>query len=173
MPVKKYKPTSAGIRFQSHHTFDEITKSKPEKALTKGKPKTGGRASHGRITSRFIGGGHKQKYRDIDFKREKHGIPAKVAAIEYDPNRTAYIALLNYADGDKRFILAPLNLKVGDPVISSETADIKPGNNLSLLSIPVGTLIHNIEVVPGQGGKLGRSAGSYAQLMAKEGEYCQ
>src|SRR6476620_1838709 len=128
MPVKKYKPTSAGIRFQSHHTFDEITKTKPEKALTKGKPKTGGRNAIGRITSRFIGGGHKQKYREIDFRRDKHGIPAKVAAIEYDPNRTARIALLNYADGEKRYILAPDGLAQGDKIVSSKNADIKPGN---------------------------------------------
>src|SRR5881397_1212675 len=143
MPVKKYKPTSAGIRFQSHHTFDEITKSKPEKALTKGKPKTGGRNAIGRITSRFIGGGHKQKYRDIDFRREKHGIPAKVAAIEYDPNRTARIALLNYADGEKRYILAPDGLNVGDTVMSGPDAEMRVGNALPLRIIPLGTQVHN------------------------------
>src|SRR5229473_4643975 len=170
MPVKKYKPTSSGIRFQSHHTFDEITKTKPEKSLTKGKPKTGGRSSNGRITSRFIGGGHKQKYREIDFRREKHGIPAKVAAIEYDPNRTARIALLNYADGEKRYILAPNGLEVGEQVISSRNADIKPGNALPLKGIPLGTTIHNIELKRGCGGQLVRSAGAAAQLMAKEGE---
>src|SRR5713226_8752286 len=139
MPVKNYKPTSPGIRFQTHHTFDEITKTKPEKSLTKGKPKTGGRASHGRVSSRFIGGGHKQKYRDIDFKREKHGIPAKVAAIEYDPNRTARIALLHYADGEKRYILAPNGLEVGSTVVSGPQADILPGNALPLRGIPLGT----------------------------------
>src|SRR5260221_10015414 len=167
MATKSYKPTSPGIRFQSHASFDVLTKSKPEKSLTKGKPKTGGRNSVGRITSRFIGGGHKQKYRQIDFKRDKHGIPAKVAAIEYDPNRTAYIALLNYADGEKRYILAPNGLEVGDPVIASDAADIKPANNLSLSNIPVGTFLHNLEVEPGKGGKLSRSAGNFAQLMAK------
>src|SRR4030088_3298018 len=130
MPVKKYKPTSAGIRFQSHHTFDEITKTKPEKALTKGKPKTGGRNAVGRITSRFIGGGHKQKYREIDFRREKHGIPAKVAAIEYDPNRTARIALLHYVDGEKRYIVCPDKVSVGDMLMSGTTAEIRPGNAL-------------------------------------------
>src|SRR6266850_2021748 len=143
MPVKKYKPTSAGIRFQSHHTFDEITKATPEKSLTKGKPKTGGRNAIGRITSRFIGGGHKQKYRQIDFKRDKHGIPAKVAAIEYDPNRTAYIALLNYADGEKRYILAPNGLEVGTTITSGPEADILVGNALPLSKIPLGTRPHN------------------------------
>src|ERR1700756_2531280 len=132
MPVKNYKPTSPGIRFQSHHTFDELTKTKPEKSLTKGKMKTGGRASTGRVSSRFIGGGHKQEERDIDFKRDKHGIPAKVAAIEYDPNRTARIALLHYADGEKRYILAPDGLNVGATLIASRFADIKPGNSLTL-----------------------------------------
>src|SRR5213075_355769 len=130
MATKNYKPTSPGIRFQSHASFEGITKTKPEKALTKGKPKTGGRASHGRITSRFIGGGHKQRYRDIDFKRDKHGIPAKVAAIEYDPNRSARIALLHYADGAKAYILAPARLRVGADVESGPGADIKPGNAL-------------------------------------------
>src|SRR6476659_7361221 len=135
MPVKKYKPTSAGIRFQSHHTFDEITKAKPEKALTKGKPKTGGRNSIGRVTSRFIGGGHKQKYRDIDFKRDKRSIPAKVAAIEYDPNRTARIALLHYKDGEKRYILAPDGLAVGTEIMAGPEADILVGNALPLSKI--------------------------------------
>src|SRR3954467_15234803 len=158
MPVKNYKPTSPGIRFQTHHSFDEITKSKPEKALTKGKPKTGGRNAIGRITSRFIGGGHKKKYRETDSRREKHGIPAKVAAIEYDPNRTARIALLNYADGEKRYILAPDGLKVGDTIISSRNADIKPGNSLPLHAIPLGTSIHNVELKKGKGGQLCRSA---------------
>src|SRR5213078_2011910 len=169
MPVKKYKPTSAGIRFQSHHTFDEITKTTPEKSLTKGKPKTGGRNSIGRITSRFIGGGHKQKYREIDFRREKHGIPAKVAAIEYDPNRTSRIALLNYADGEKRYILQPDGLKVGQKVMSGPDADILVGNALPLHNIPAGTIVHNIELRPGKGGQMARSAGSQAQLVSREG----
>ena len=171
MPVKNYKPTSAGIRFQTHHTFDEITKTKPEKSLTKGKPKTGGRNSGGRITSRFIGGGHKQKYRDIDFRREKHGIPAKVSAIEYDPNRTARIALLNYADGEKRYILAPSGLEVGTTIMSGPDADILVGNSLPLSKIPLGTTIHNIELKEGKGGQMARSAGTFAQLMAREGDW--
>jgi large subunit ribosomal protein L2 len=171
MPVKNYKPTSAGIRFQTHHTFDEITKTKPEKSLTKGKPKTGGRNSIGRITSRFIGGGHKQKYREIDFRREKHGIPAKVAAIEYDPNRTARIALLNYADGEKRYILAPNGLEVGTTITSGPEADILVGNSLPLSKIPLGTTIHNIELKEGKGGQMARSAGTFAQLMAREGDW--
>ena len=170
MPVKNYKPTSAGIRFQTHHTFDEITKTKPEKSLTKGKPKTGGRNSGGRITSRFIGGGHKQKYREIDFRREKHGIPAKVSAIEYDPNRTARIALLNYADGEKRYILAPSGLEVGTTIMSGPEADILVGNSLPLSKIPLGTTIHNIELKEGKGGQMARSAGTFAQLMAREGD---
>src|SRR5881628_3372417 len=160
MPVKKYKPTSAGIRFQSHHTFDEITK-----------PKTGGRNAIGRITSRFIGGGHKQKYREIDFRREKHGIPAKVAAIEYDPNRTARIALLNYADGEKRYILAPNGLEVGATITSGPDADILVGNALPLSKIPLGTTVHNIELKEGKGGQMARSAGTFAQLMAREGDW--
>jgi large subunit ribosomal protein L2 len=145
---------------------------KPRK-LTVAKSRSGGRNNFGKMTVRHIGGGHKRKYRMIDFLRDKREIPAKVASLEYDPNRTAYIALLNYADGEKRYILAPLNLNVGDAVLASDKADIKPANNLSLSAIPVGTLIHNIESEPGKGGKLARSAGNYAQLMAKEGEYCQ
>ena len=171
MPVKNYKPTSAGIRFQSHHTFDEITKVKPEKSLTKGKMKTGGRASHGRVTSRFIGGGHKQKYRAIDFRRDKYGIPAKVAAIEYDPNRTARIALLHYVDGEKRYILAPDGLAVGSTITSGPEADILVGNSLPLAKIPLGTTIHNIELKEGKGGQMARSAGTFAQLMAREGDW--
>src|ERR1051326_2961930 len=163
MPVKNYKPTSPGIRFQSHHTFDEITKTKPEKSLTKGKMKTGGRASTGRVTSRFIGGGHKQKYRDIDFKRDKRGIPAKVAAIEYDPNRTAHIALLHYVDGEKRYILAPNGLAVGTTIVAGEDADILVGNALPLSKIPLGTVIHNIELKEGKGGKRVRSRGGGAR----------
>src|SRR5688572_27720334 len=171
MPVKGYKPTSPGLRQQTHHTFSEITKSRPEKALTKGKPKTGGRNSIGRITSRFIGGGHKQRYRDIDFKRDKHGIPAKVAAIEYDPNRSARIALLHYADGEKRYILAPDGLVVGSTITSGPEADILVGNSLPLVKIPLGTTIHNIELKEGKGGQMVRSAGTFAQLMAREGDW--
>src|SRR6185369_15860297 len=152
MPVKNYKPTSPGIRFQSHHTFDEITKTTPEKALTKGKMKTGGRTSTGRVSSRFIGGGHKQKYREIDFKRQKHGIVAKVQSIEYDPNRTARIALLAYADGEKRYILAPDGLTVGQTIQSGPEADILVGNALPLSNIPLGTTVHNIELKEGKGG---------------------
>src|SRR6266571_960690 len=171
MAMKSYKPTTPGRRAQTHLPFDEITKTRPEKALTKGKPKTGGRGNTGRVTSRFIGGGHKQRYRDIDFKRDKRGIPAKVASIEYDPNRSARIALLNYADGEKRYILAPLSLKVGDAVISSPQADIKPGNALPIRFIPLGTIIHNIELKIGKGAQLARSAGVFAQLMSKDVKY--
>jgi large subunit ribosomal protein L2 len=167
----KYKPTSPGVRFQSHASFDNITKTKPEKSLTKGKPKTGGRSSHGRVTSRFIGGGHKQKYRDIDFKRDKRGIPAKVAAIEYDPNRTARIALLHYVDGEKRYILAPNGLEVGTTITAGEEADILVGNALPLSKIPLGTVIHNVELKEGKGGQMVRSAGAGAQLMAREGDW--
>src|SRR5512138_311483 len=173
MATKTYKPTSPGIRFQSHPSFEGLTKKKPEKSLTKGKPKTGGRNSIGRVTSRFIGGGHKQKYRDIDFKRDKHGIPAKVAAIEYDPNRTARIALLHYVDGEKRYILAPDGVNVGDTLVSGDGVDVRPGNALPVKSIPVGTVIHNVEAQPGSGSKMIRTAGSFGQLMAKEGKYAQ
>ena len=171
MATKNYKPTSPGIRFQSHPDFSGLTKKKPEKSLTTGKPKTGGRNNVGRITSRFIGGGHKQKYRDIDFKRQKHGIPAKVAAIEYDPNRTARIALLHYADGEKRYILAPDGLQVGTTIQSGPDVDILVGNALPLLKIPLGTTVHNIELKEGKGGQMARSAGASAQLMAREGEW--
>ena len=171
MAVKNYKPTSPGIRFQNHASFEGITKTKPEKALTKGKMKSGGRNSLGRVTSRFIGGGHKQKYRQIDFRRNKHGIPAKVAAIEYDPNRTAYIALLHYADGEKRYILAPDGLQVGTTVTSGPDVDILVGNSLPLSDIPLGTTIHNIELKEGKGGQMARSAGAFAQLMAREGDW--
>ena len=173
MAIKSYKPTSAGRRHQTCSTFEEITTAKPEKSLTVTLKKTGGRNSFGRITSRHIGGGHKQKYRIIDFKRDKFDIPAKVASIEYDPNRSSRIALLFYADGEKRYILAPLNLNVGDTVIASKDADIKPGNSLPLKAIPLGTIIHNIELKLGKGGQLARSAGTFAQLMAKEGKYAQ
>ncbi|MBW3564322.1 MAG: 50S ribosomal protein L2 [Acidobacteria bacterium] len=170
MAVKKYKPTSPGRRFQTHLSFDEITSRTPEKSLTKGKTKTGGRNSTGRVTSRFIGGGHKQRYREIDFKRDKRGIPARVATIEYDPNRSAHIALLHYVDGEKRYILAPKGLTVGSEVVSGPEADILPGNALPLSGIPLGTTIHNIELKEGRGGQMVRSAGTAAQLMAREGD---
>ncbi|GAE89598.1 50S ribosomal protein L2 [Acetivibrio straminisolvens] len=173
MPVKKYNPTSPATRFMTVSTFEEITKKEPEKSLLAPLKKTGGRNSYGRITVRHHGGGAKQKYRIIDFKRDKDGIKSKVAAIEYDPNRTAFIALLHYVDGEKRYILAPHGLKVGDIVESGENADIKPGNALALENIPVGTEIHNIELKPGKGGQLVRSAGNVAQLMAKENGYAQ
>ncbi len=173
MAIKSYKPTSAGRRHQTCSAFEEITATKPEKSLLVTVKKTGGRNNFGRITSRYIGGGHKQKYRIIDFARDKRDIPARVATIEYDPNRSARIALLNYADGEKRYILAPLGLTVGDKVVASTGADIKPGNALPLKAIPLGTTIHNIELKLGKGGQLARSAGTYAQLMAKEGKYAQ
>src|SRR5437660_1343160 len=171
MAMKSYKPTTPGRRAQTHLGFEEITKTRPEKALTKGKPKTGGRGNLGRVTSRFIGGGHKQRYREIDFRRDKRGIAAKVAAIEYDPNRSARIALLHYVDGEKRYILAPLGLKVGDRVVAGPDADIKPGNALPLKNIPTGTTVHNVELERGRGGQMVRGAGAGAQLMAKEGKY--
>ncbi len=173
MAIKTYKPTSAGRRHQTCSTFEEITSTTPEKSLLVNLKKTGGRNHFGRITSRHIGGGHKQKYRIIDFRRDKRDIPAKVATIEYDPNRSARIALLNYADGEKRYILAPLDLKVGDTIIASTTADIKPGNALPLKDIPLGTIIHNVELKIGKGAQLARSAGTFAQLMAKDGKYAQ
>jgi large subunit ribosomal protein L2 len=177
MPIKSFKPITPSLRYKTVADFSVLTpkKKQPRKPrkLIQSKNGTGGRNQFGKMTVRHIGGGHKQHYRMVDFLREKREIPAKVASLEYDPNRTAYIALLNYADGEKRYILAPLNLNVGDAVIASDTADIKPGNNLALSAIPVGTLIHNIEMTPGRGGRLARSAGNYAQLMAKEGEYCQ
>jgi large subunit ribosomal protein L2 len=171
MAIRRVKPTSPGRRFQAYSSFEEITKSKPERRLLKTIKKSGGRNSKGRITSRRRGGGHKRNYRIIDFKRDKIGIPAKVASIEYDPNRSARIALLHYVDGEKRYILAPVNLKVGDIVESGPDADIKPGNSLPLSNIPLGTQIHNIELRLGKGGQIVRSAGTYAQLMAKEDRY--
>ena len=171
MAIKKYKPTSPGRRGMSVSAFDEITATSPEKSLLAPKKKTGGRNARGSITVRHIGGGNRQKYRVIDFKRNKDGVPAKVATIEYDPNRTANIALLHYADGEKRYILAPVGLQVGDTVMSGEGADIKAGNALPLEKIPVGTLVHNIEMQPGKGGQIARAAGGSAQLMAKEGKY--
>ncbi len=171
MAVRKLKPTSAGRRFQTVSDFAEITRSTPEPSLTTGLTKKSGRNNNGRITSRRRGGGHKRLYRIIDFKRDKRGIPATVAHIEYDPNRTANIALLHYLDGEKRYILAPVGIKQGDKIYAGDQADIKPGNALLLNKIPVGTNIHNIEMHPGKGGQLCRSAGTYAQLIAKEGKY--
>ena len=171
MGMKKFAPSSPGRRFMTVSSFEEITKKEPEKALLEPLRGKGGRNNTGRITSRHRGGGHKRKYRIIDFKRDKEGIPATVAAIEYDPNRSARLALLHYADGEKRYILAPLGLKVGAVVRAGAGAEIKPGNALPLQSIPVGTMIHNIEMLPGKGGQLVRSAGGEAQLMAKEGKY--
>ncbi len=177
MAIKSFKPTTPTQRYKTVTDYSVLTPKKKQpskpKRLTAPLSKSGGRNGFGRITVRHIGGGHKRRYRVIDFLRDKREVPARVSSLEYDPNRTAHIALLTYADGEKRYILAPLNLNVGDAVLASESADIKPGNNLSLASIPVGTLIHNIEVEPGKGGKLARSAGGYAQLMAKEGNYCQ
>jgi len=170
MALISRKPTSAGRRFQTTTDFAEITRSEPEKSLVRTLKKSGGRNNHGRITLRHRGGGHKRRYRLIDFKRNKLEVPAKVASIEYDPNRTTRIALLHYVDGEKRYILAPQDLRVGDMVVSSPTADIKPGNALPLQNIPTGTLVHNVELKPGKGGQMARAAGSYAQLMAKEGK---
>jgi len=173
MGVKQYKPTSPGRRFQSVSTFEEITGKEPERSLIKPLKRSGGRNATGRMTVRHRGGGAKRRYRVMDFRRDKHGVPAKVASIEYDPNRSARIALLHYVDGEKRYIIAPLGLSIGDKVEAGEHADIKPGNALPLNSIPIGTLIHNIELKIGKGGQIVRSAGGYAQLMAKEGNYAQ
>ncbi len=171
MGVKKFKPTSAGRRFATVSDFTEITKTEPEKRLVGPLPKKAGRNVYGRITTRHIGGGHKRQYRQIDFKRNKRDIPAVVEAIEYDPNRSARIALLKYADGERRYIVSPNGLKVGDTVEAGESADIRPGNSLPLARIPVGTSVHNIELQAGRGGQLARSAGTSAQLVAKEGDY--
>jgi large subunit ribosomal protein L2 len=171
MGIRKYKPTSPGRRFITGSDFEEVTKTTPEKSLLGKISKSGGRNNNGRVTSRHIGGGHKRRYRIIDFKRQKDGIPAKVAAIEYDPNRSARIALLHYADGEKAYILAPLRIRVGDTVMSGPQADIKPGNALPLRDIPTGTVVHNIELQIGRGGQMCRSAGAGAQLMAKEGDH--
>ncbi|MEW5853597.1 MAG: 50S ribosomal protein L2 [Myxococcota bacterium] len=173
MGIKRFRPTSAARRLTTGPDFAEITKSKPEKGLLAPHKSINGRNNQGRITVRFRGGGHKRRYRMIDFRRDKLNVPAKVAAIEYDPNRTARIALLHYVDGEKRYILAPVGLNVGDQVVSGEGADIKPGNALPLKNIPVGTTIHNVELQPGGGGQLVRSAGGGAQLMAKEGDEAQ
>ena len=171
MAVKAFKPTSAGRRFQTVADFEEITKSTPEKSLLAPLRKSGGRNNNGRITARYIGGGHKQRYRIIDFRRDKHDIPAKVASIEYDPNRTSRIALLQYTDGEKRYIVAPAELRLGDEIMAGENAEIRPGNALPIKKIPVGTMIHNIELRMGKGGQLVRSAGTSAQLSAKEKNY--
>ena len=171
MPIRTRKPTSPGRRFQTSSDFSEITKTRPERTLLAAGGKTGGRNVYGRKTARHRGGGHKRAYRIIDFKRVKDGVTAKVAAIEYDPNRTCRIALLHYADGEKAYILAPKGLKVGDHVASGQGSDIKPGNAMALRFIPVGTVVHNVELRPGQGGKIGRSAGIAVQLVAKEGEF--
>lgn len=173
MPVKKYKPVTPGTRGMTGYTFDEITKTKPERSLLVPLRKSGGRNAHGRITVRHRGGGHRRFIRLVDFKRDKHNIPAKVAAIEYDPNRTARLALLHYADGEKRYILAPVDVKVGDTVMSGTEAEIRSGNALPIANIPVGTTIHNIEVKEGRGGQMVRSAGGSAQLLAKEGDFAQ
>ena len=170
MPIKTFRPTTATRRFHTVVSREGISKHKPEKSLVESKARTGGRNSTGRVTSRFIGGGAKQAYRVVDFKRDKAGIPAVVAAIEYDPNRTARIALLHYLDGEKRYILAPQDMQVGDQVVAGPEADIKAGNSMPLANIPTGTLVHNVELKPGKGGQLARAAGVYAQLMAREGK---
>jgi len=171
MPIRTYKPTSPGRRFQTVQTFDDITTSDPHKPLVEALHRSGGRNNHGELTSWFRGGGHKRLYRIIDFKRDKKDIPGKVSTIEYDPNRSARIALVTYADGEKRYILQPLGLKVGDSVVAGDNVDILPGNALPLKNIPLGTMLHNVELKPGKGGQIARSAGSSVQLVAKEGDY--
>jgi large subunit ribosomal protein L2 len=173
MAVKTYKPVTPSLRSMTGYSFEEITKPTPERSLLKSNKKHGGRNSFGRVTVRHRGGGHRRHIRVVDFKREKHGIPAKVSAIEYDPNRTARLALLTYVDGEKRYIVAPLELKVGDIVMSGPAAEVRPGNSLPISNIPIGTMVHNVEVYKGRGGQLARSAGAAAQLLAKEGEYAQ
>jgi large subunit ribosomal protein L2 len=173
MPIKERKPTNPASRFQTYLTFEEITRERPEKALTRGKSSTGGRDNRGHLTSWWRGGGHKRRYRTIDFRRDKHGIPAKVTTIEYDPNRSARIALLQYADGEKRYILWPHGLEVGAEVMSGEKAEVNLGNSLPLRLIPLGTVIHNIELKIGKGGQMVRSAGAGAQLMARDGGWAQ
>ena len=173
MAIKIYKPTSAGRRNMTGYSFEEITKSEPTRSLLRPLRRKGGRNNQGKITVRHQGGGHRRNYRLVDFRRNKFNIPARVASIEYDPNRTARIALLNYADGEKRYIIAPVGLSVGDMIMSSTEAEIKPGNTLPLAQIPQGTTIHNLELYPGKGGQIARSAGAAAQLVAKEGEYAQ
>ena len=171
MPIKKFKPTTPGQRFKSVADFSELTKKRPEKQLTEPNPKKAGRNNNGRITMRRRGGGHKRLYRVIDFRREKDGIPGRVAALEYDPNRTARIALIVYADGEKRYILAPNGLEVGMTINSGETAEYQVGNTLALIKIPLGSVIHNVEMTPGKGGQLARSAGNSCQILAKEGKF--
>jgi len=171
MGTKRFKPTSNGRRFMTGSDFAEVTTSKPERKLVVKLGKSGGRNNRGRITVRHIGGGHKRRYRLIDFRRDKNGVPGKVATIEYDPNRSARIALIHFADGEKRYILHPVGLKVGDEVVTSNSADIQPGNCMELLSVPLGTFVHNVELSSGRGGQLCRSAGAYAQVMAKEDGY--
>lgn len=173
MPIKVYKPTSAGRRGMTGHSFDEITTSRPQRSLTEAIRKRGGRNNTGRVTVRHRGGGHRRRYRIIDFKRNKFDVTAQVLSIEYDPNRSARIALLEYEDGERRYIIAPLGVKVGDKIANGEGAEIRPGNALFIRDIPVGTQIHNIELLPGEGGQMARSAGVSAQLLAKEGVYCQ
>jgi large subunit ribosomal protein L2 len=173
MAIKKYKPTSPGVRFKTSYSFDEITTDTPLKALTTGVRKNGGRNSYGRLTVRHRGGGHKKLYREIDWKRDKMDVPGKVVSVEYDPNRTARIALISYLDGEKRYILWPAALKVGDMILAGDKVDIKPGNSMPLKNIPLGTMVHNVEMKIGKGGQMIRSAGSYGQLMAKEKGYVQ
>jgi large subunit ribosomal protein L2 len=173
MPIKSFNPTTPSRRFTTQVDYSGLTKKRPEKGLVEAKSSPGGRNNNGRITSRFRGGGHKRKYRLIDFRRDKKDIPAKITAIEYDPNRTSFIALVNYADGEKRYVLAPVGMKVGDSIIASEAADIQPGNALPLEKIPAGTSLHNVELSPNGGGKLGRSAGAMIQLVGFEGGYAQ
>jgi len=173
MGVKKYKPVTPGQRGMTGYTFEEITKDRPERSLTRPLRKRGGRNMYGRVTVRHRGGGHKRSLRIVDFKRDKHGIPARVAAIEYDPNRTARLALLFYVDGEKRYIISPVDLRVGDTVMSGPDAEVRPGNSLPIANIPVGTMVHNIELKQGRGGQLVRAAGGAAQLLAKEGDYAQ
>jgi large subunit ribosomal protein L2 len=173
MAIKKFKPTTPGQRGMTGSTFEEITKSRPERSLLVDLRKSGGRNAYGRVTVRHRGGGVRRNIRIVDFKRDKHGIPARVAAIEYDPNRTARLALLYYVDGEKRYIIAPVDLKVGDTIISGPGAEIRPGNSLPIANIPVGTLVHNVELLSGRGGQLVRAAGGAAQLLAKEGDFAQ
>ena len=171
MPVKKFRPITPSLRFKTVSSFEEITKDTPEKSLVEPNKKSGGRNNRGRITSRRRGGGHRRQYRRIDFKRDKVGVPAIVHSIEYDPNRSARIALLHYVDGEKRYILAPIGLRVGDEVASGADAEIRPGNALPLANIPLGSNVHNVELKPGKGGQIGRSAGAEIQVMAKEGNF--
>ena len=171
MAVKKYKPVTPGMRDRTGYTFEEITKSKPERSLVVPRRSRGGRNAYGRVTVRHRGGGHRRKIRLVDFKRNKRGIPARVAVIEYDPNRTARLALLNYVDGEKRYIIAPIGLQVDDMVVAGADVDVRPGNSMPISHIPTGTMIHNVELQPGRGGQLVRSAGTAAQLLAKEGSY--